>query len=64
MADPVQVQQDSKYRVAFELMQKISQVSGTPAPTDAEYWLRLYSSCLHVMNNSSADEAVRKLPKS
>ena len=56
------VQQDSKYRVAFDLALRIHTAESSTKP-DAAYWLRLFEACLTVVNHGSASEAINQLPK-
>lgn len=51
---PVQVQSDSRHRVALDLAQLIHQheVQKPDKPAeDRDYWLKLYAQCLEVSND-------------
>jgi hypothetical protein len=46
---PIEVQSDADSRVAFDLMQKISNFDKVPAEQkDEKYWLGLYRKCWRV----------------
>jgi len=48
---PISVQSESKYRVALDLMQKISEYDEVKTDLkNREYWLTLYSQCLSTVN--------------
>lgn len=60
ISGPVNVQSDSRQRVAYDLMERIA---GWDAGKDQEkrsrdYWLRLYSQCYSVVDGGSAEHAL------
>ena len=62
MADEVNLTNDSKYRVALDLMYKIASVEAN-APNkderkDRKYWLSLYEQCRGVVVEGKSTKAV------
>ena len=54
VSGPINVQSDSKERVAFELMEKIDIFSEVRSESkDKAYWLTLYSQCLSTVRGGS-----------
>lgn len=71
LSSPVEIKDNSKERVAFDLMQQIADAetrgftSFDQIYTDQKsrvYWLRLYSQCLKIVNATSwtAEEAIKQ----
>jgi hypothetical protein len=57
---PVSVQSESKYRVALELMQKITDYEEVKSESkDREYWLTLYSQCLSTVNGHAVQSTLQ-----
>lgn len=56
MADTVKVdlEQNSKYRVAFDLMEKIASAENykKEGQSDREYYMRLYNECYAIVGNN------------
>jgi hypothetical protein len=50
---PVSIQSESKARVAFELMQWISNQEDGQDTANRDYWLKLYNQCYKAANGSS-----------
>lgn len=54
ISGPVNVQSDSKERVALELMEKVDSYSSMISERkDKAYWLNLYSQCLSIVRGNS-----------
>jgi len=67
MADTVRVdlEQNSKYRVTYDLMKHIADAEGYPFDSDGsrEYYLRLYKQCwLIVYHGKTVEEVLRDNP--
>lgn len=56
---PVDVQSDSKYRVAFDLMEKISSYDESGADRNREYWLTLYAQSLLSIKGHDAQSILK-----
>lgn len=50
---PVSIDSDSKYRVAYDLMQQIAQHEEIDKQSPRRYWLDLYYQCLNVTNHGT-----------
>lgn len=61
----VNLEENSKYRVAFDLMHRITGYEkDIPSGTEREYFLRLYHQCFEAVNRSrSIDEIVAAQPR-
>ncbi len=62
IAGPVEISDDSRYRVAFDLMERISQWENKDQhPRTRAYWLKLYSQCRGVVIQAdTAEEALKR----
>lgn len=57
---PLNVQSDSKYRVAFELMEKIASYDDTDSEVrNREYWLTLYAQSLAVVKGDDVRSTLK-----
>lgn len=59
----VTVEQDSKYRVAFDLAQRIAYVEEFDKAKPRKYWLELYSQCLAVASHRPVPENIQERPE-
>lgn len=61
----VNLEENSRYRVAFDLMNRIKSFEkDIPAGTEREYFLRLYHQCFEAVNRArSIDEIVAAKPR-
>lgn len=50
---PVAIQSESKSRVAFEMMQWISNYEDGQETTNRDYWLTLYNQCYKAANGTA-----------
>jgi len=53
MAEKVVLENDSKSRVAYDLMKRIANSETDTKPKDRQYWLALYSECWNVAAGGS-----------
>lgn len=53
VSGPVSVRSDSKERVALELAERIDFRADREVKRDREYWLTLYSQCLHTVKGGN-----------
>lgn len=58
--DAVQIVQDCKQRVAFDLMTRIAQDAEGSKPKDREYYLTLFEQCLKAASGHSAESILRQ----
>ena len=60
VSGPVKVVSDSPHRVALDLAQQIDYFSELDSrQKDRNYWLTLYSQCLHVVHGRSVSSALK-----
>jgi len=57
---PVEIQSDSKERVAFDLMNKIADYDDTGNQNNKKYWLGLYLQCLKATNGSTLEYVLKE----
>jgi hypothetical protein len=62
ITSPVSVEQDSKERVAYDLMQEIARHEEMDKQEPRRYWLELYNQCLSVVSHSAPPDEIRERP--
>jgi hypothetical protein len=62
ITSPVSVEQDSKERVAYDLMQEIAKHEEMDKQEPRRYWLELYNQCLSVVNHVAPPDEIRERP--
>jgi len=62
IARPVQIESDSKERVAFELMQHIAawEDASEDRKRDKKYWLSLYLQCIKATNDYPLESILKE----
>ncbi len=61
VSGPIEIKQDSKSRVAFDLMLKIDQHSALQFDQKPkEYWLKLYRQCWKAANGNSLESILKE----
>lgn len=59
----VTVDHDSKYRVAFDLAEKIAYSETLDRARPRRYWLELYNQCLQVVSHRPVPDNIQERPE-
>lgn len=62
IAGPVQIESDSRHRVAFDLMTRISAHEASEQRKSRDYWLKLYAACDAATQGNMID-SILKMPR-
>jgi len=57
VSGPVRIESDSRFRVAFELMDLISSIEDQEK--DREYWLSLFAQCVRATHGVSIEKIMK-----
>lgn len=60
VTNPVKIVSDSPQRVAFDLAMQVHHYEPNTNARDREYFLKLFSQCLHVVHGGSPKDALTK----